>query len=301
MTVQAFLHQIYYSDATRASLDPGFIPLDNLANERPDWREYWPIRSYLLEHAGRMDESAFYGFFSPKFGQKTGLTGAAAHEWIASQPGDADVLLMSPFFDQIAVYWNVFEQAMNHHKGFFATFKQAAELLVPGLVLEALVTDSRNTVFSNFFVAKPAFWREWLAANERLFALAEANDTPLGRELNAEAGYGKTTVPAKVFMMERVATLLLATQPRWRVARRDPLLTPMDSLFAPYRLELICLDALKIAATERGLSEYREAFRFIRQKIAAQSKAVHEAREAARAQSAARADSSAEGSLQREK
>ena len=39
--------------------------LDNLRNERPDWREYWPIRRFLLE--GTPDPDAFYGFFSPRF------------------------------------------------------------------------------------------------------------------------------------------------------------------------------------------------------------------------------------------
>ena len=45
------IHQIYYSPETRAQLDAGFTPLDNLANERPDWREYWPIRNHLLRNA----------------------------------------------------------------------------------------------------------------------------------------------------------------------------------------------------------------------------------------------------------
>jgi hypothetical protein len=283
MTGRFHLHQIYYSAGTREGLDPGFIALDNLANERPDWREYWPIRRFLIDHAGRLDETAQYGFFSPKFQEKTGLSAAEARAFMAAQPGDPDVILLSPFFDQMAFYWNIFEQAMNHHKGFFDTFKEAAELIVPRLVLEALATDSRHSVFSNFFAAKPAFWRAWLAANETLFALAEANATPLGRSLNAEASYGKTTVPAKVFMMERMATLLLATQPHWKVARRDPLLAPIDTLFAPYRLELICMDALKIAARERGVGECRDAFRFIRQQVAARSKAAHDAAEAAKA------------------
>ena len=39
-----YAYQIYYSEQTRDALDPGFLPLDNLANPRPDWREYWPIR-----------------------------------------------------------------------------------------------------------------------------------------------------------------------------------------------------------------------------------------------------------------
>ena len=149
----AHIHQIYYSPTTREQLDPGFIPLDNLANTRPDWREYWPIRRYLLENPPEGDE--FIGFFSPKFGEKTGLNAATVQEFIARQPDDTDVILLSPFFDQIAGYWNIFEHGMSHHPGIFDTFKLAANELLPGVVLEAITTDSRNTVFSNFFVANP--------------------------------------------------------------------------------------------------------------------------------------------------
>jgi hypothetical protein len=66
--------QIFYDQKTRDALDPGCIPLDNLANERPDWREYWPMREFLLGET--LVEDRYYGFFSPKFGQKTNL-GAA--------------------------------------------------------------------------------------------------------------------------------------------------------------------------------------------------------------------------------
>lgn len=271
----AHIHQIYYSPATREQLDPGFIPLDNLANTRPDWREYWPIRRFLLENPPEGDE--FIGFFSPKFGDKTGLNAAAVQEFIARQPDDTDVILLSPFFDQIAGYWNIFEHGMSHHPGIFDTFKLAANELLPGVVLEAITTDSRNTVFSNFFVAKPAFWKGWLAKNEILFAIAEKDNSDLAARLNAPVRYGNVEVQAKVFMMERVATFMLATEPTWRVQVRDPLLVQIDSLYRQFRLELICMDALKIASTIRHASEYREAYRHLRNQIVQQSKANHEA------------------------
>ncbi|MDX2221024.1 MAG: hypothetical protein SF172_18565 [Burkholderiales bacterium] len=284
MAAAAFLHQIYYSDATRANLDPGFIPLDNLANERPDWREYWPMRRFLLEHAGRMDESAFYGFFSPKFGEKTGMTANDAHEFITSVQHHTDVVLFPPFFDQGACYLNVFEQAISHHRGFFPTFKAAVDHIAPGVAIESLITDSRNTVFSNFFAARPRFWRDWLAANEVLFAIAESREGELAQSLNAEAPYKSGTGPvaAKVFMMERVATLLLTTQRDWRVAVRDPMAAPEEPLFAPYRAELIAMDALKIAASLRGASGYLQTFRRLQQYIAQSSRARFELREESR-------------------
>ena len=271
----ARIHQIYYSTATHEQLDPGFIPLDNLANKRPDWREYWPIRRYLLENPPEGDQ--FIGFFSPKFAEKTGLNAAAVQEFIARQPDDTDVILLSPFFDQIAGYWNIFEHGMSHHPGIFDTFKLAANELLPGVVLEAITTDSRNTVFSNFFVAKPSFWNRWLEKNEILFAIAEKDNSDLAARLTAPVRYGKGEVQAKVFMMERMASFMLATEPKWRIQVRDPLLVPFYPLYRQFRLELICMDALKIASTIRHASEYREAYRHLRNQIVQQSKANHEA------------------------
>src|SRR5262245_31529739 len=108
------LHLIAYNEATRASIaaaSPGWLTLDNLANPRPDWYEYWPIRQHLLaaEAEGRLDEDAFYGFFSPKFTAKTGLDHAAVARFVADHAGAADVLLFSPQPDMGAFFLNVFE------------------------------------------------------------------------------------------------------------------------------------------------------------------------------------------------
>src|SRR5450631_89982 len=42
------LFQILTPHVAREDLDPGFSVLDNCANPRPDWFEYWPIRNFLL-------------------------------------------------------------------------------------------------------------------------------------------------------------------------------------------------------------------------------------------------------------
>ncbi len=277
MTSRARLHQIFYSDATRVALDPGFTPLDNLANERPDWREYWPIRRVLLTET--LDETCFHGFFSPKFGEKTGLKSDDCLALIARAAPDTDVVLFSPFYDQIAFYWNIFEQAVSHHRGLLPTFQAAAALVQPGVAIESLITDSTNTVFSNFFAARPPFWRAWLAANERLFAEAESGTGPLHDGLNAEAIYGPGPVAAKVFMMERVATLLLASQPGWKVLVRDPHESPAEPLFAMWQDALMQMDALKIASRQepQRAPEFFAAFRDLQRNIAAQSRAQHAA------------------------
>ena len=43
------VYQILNHYTPREELDPGFLVLDNSANERPDWYEYWPMRKFLRE------------------------------------------------------------------------------------------------------------------------------------------------------------------------------------------------------------------------------------------------------------
>ena len=47
------IFQILNHYTSRRELDAGFGVVDNAANERPDWFEYWPIRKFLLNHALR--------------------------------------------------------------------------------------------------------------------------------------------------------------------------------------------------------------------------------------------------------
>ena len=55
------LYHIAYSEKTLAEVPPGYLILDNVNSPRNDWREYWPIRRFLIDED--LDENAFYGFF----------------------------------------------------------------------------------------------------------------------------------------------------------------------------------------------------------------------------------------------
>jgi hypothetical protein len=264
---QSSIYQIFYSEQTRSELDPGFLPLDNLRNERPDWREYWPMRRFLLEQ--ELDGDRYYGFFSPKFRQKTGLTAAAVHEFIREQDGAPDVISFSPFFDQMAYPLNIVELAAERH-GCADTFARCAAVIAPTFRMESSVMSSLDTIYCNFFVAKPRFWAEWLRACERIFAEAEQALTPLGEGLNRFVMYETASAPAKVFIMERIASLLLWAQPQWRVKAYNPtLLPPLSPQFVAMITgpTLLVLDSLKIAHVRTGAEQYLTAYRQLRETI----------------------------------
>ncbi|HEY0800529.1 MAG TPA: hypothetical protein VGD54_06775, partial [Steroidobacteraceae bacterium] len=108
-------YQILNHYTSAQELDPGFDVLDNSANERPDWYEYWPIRRFLLNES--LDENAFYGFLSPKFKLKTNLSAAEVCDFIRASDPATEVVLFSPSIHNSAFFLNVFEHGNAEHPG----------------------------------------------------------------------------------------------------------------------------------------------------------------------------------------
>jgi len=253
-------YQILNHYTSREELDPGFEVLDNSANVRPDWYEYWPIRNFLVNEP--LQEDAFYGFLSPKFKLKTNLDAAAVKKFIADCPPATDVALFSPSIHLSALYLNVFEHGDAEHPGLMTAARQFFARIGQPATLDRLVTDSRNTVHSNYFIARPRFWRAWLAITEQLFAIAESPDDPVGKLLCAPTEYrGRRSVHMKIFLMERVASWILCTDPGFRAAVHDPFAARSRIYKLP--LALIC-DALKIAYVSQGRAQYKDVFMLLR-------------------------------------
>jgi hypothetical protein len=254
------IYQILNHYTSRQELDPGFKVLDNSANERPDWFEYWPIQRFLLNEA--LDEDAFYGFLSPKFKLKTSLSADAVRESVLAADPATDVILLSPSIHNSAYYLNVFEHGDAEHPGLKDVAKRLFERLELHSDLDSLVSDSRNTVHSNYFIAKPRFWRAWLAINEKMFTIAETPSDALGEALRAPTTYrGGSTVQMKIFIMERLATWLLSSDRSFAARVRDPFVARARIYKLP--VAIVC-DALKIAYATQGRTQYKDVFLLVR-------------------------------------
>jgi hypothetical protein len=241
-------------------LDPGFAVLDNSANERPDWFEYWPIRKFLLNEA--LDEDAFYGFLSPKFKHKTNLSAALVREFILAADAATDVVLFSPSIHNSAYFLSVFEHGEAEHPGLAGVATRLFERIHRPFDIHGFISDSRNTVHSNYFIAKPRFWRAWLAITEKMFAIAETPDDELGKALRAPTAYrGRNDVQMKIFVMERIATWILVTDPSFVARVRDPFAA--RSRFYKLPVAVVC-DALKIAYVTLGRGQYKDVFLLVR-------------------------------------
>jgi len=257
---KAHIFQIFYDAQTQKSLDPGFLPLDNLENLRPDWREYWPIRSYLLNNA--LDENCFYGFFSPKFKEKTNLSADDCFGFIAKQSDDVDVITFSPYFDIGAWFQNTFLQAISQHPNARQPIEGALKLINPKLNVDEIVMHSGNIIYCNFFVAKPEFWREWLKICELIWIEAESGLSSIAQGLNSMAENHDSPAAVKTFFIERIASLILCTNNDWKVKVFNPFELPFsDAPIASEGAALIQMDALKMAYLQQHRPEYLDLFK----------------------------------------
>lgn len=258
------LFTLAWSPETCSQTDPDITILDNTANSRPDWREYWPIRHFLKN--SELEENTLYGFLSPKFFAKTGLSGDAVIHFIREHSNDVDVFTFSPQADMSAFFLNVFEQGEIFDPGFMDTCQALAREIGIAADLHTLIMDSQQTVFSNFIVATPAFWRHWLTACEKIFQLAETDDSPLARQINAQTTY-PGQVPRKVFIIERIASLLLATG-QWKSQPYSTFRCAWSALpTSQFRTEAVISDALKLAYNKTQDGEYKKAYGEIRKQI----------------------------------
>lgn len=261
----ARLFQIVYSNTAHEAPEPGYGIIDNLSNERPDWYEYWPIRAFLQRES--LDEEAFYGFFSPKFRTKTNLGHADVVDFIQRQATQADVVLFSPQPDMGAFFLNVFEQGEFFDTGLIETVNQALVAIGMPVDVTGLVMGSRQIVFSNYFAARPRFWREWLRINEALFAICEGPAGPLKDLLCRPTTY-PGAAQRKVFIQERIASLMLTVQPGWRSVACNPFDMAWSSLpFREHPHDAFISDALKLAYRDQAFPQYVEAFATVRQRL----------------------------------
>ena len=264
------LYTIAYSGETLSKASDGYLVLDNSDNPRPDWREYWPIRRFLIDQA--LDTDAFYGFFSPRFGEKTGLSHRSVCSFVEHAPHSVDVVTFSPQPDIGAFFSNVFVGGEMADPGFLATGQMLADRVGLSLDILNLVTDSTRTVFSNFVVARTSYWLEWLRICEVVFEACESGpfDDAFTQALLKRTNYGEG-VARKVFIIEGVASLILAQRSASTIAAYSPFEFAWSSQMGKFKEEAVICDALKLAMRINKFSDYRKVFDTIQRRVLKES------------------------------
>ncbi len=252
------IHQIYYSPESFAKLDSGFIPLNN-SDGPPSVREYWPIRQYFLNNP--VKDNDLIGFFSPLFYEKTGLSSKDVYTHIENNP-NKDVYLFNPYFHITAWHFNTFTQGEMSHPGIIDITNKAMHMMKIEIDVNNLAMSSKNSVYCNYFVASGSFWKRWLMVAEFIYALSTIDESFIGKSLKEKTTYIKESLPMKVFIIERIASMLLAIPNTWAINAKLIFINMQYRANSPVSFleKMIVLDSLKSSFIETKNPIYLNTF-----------------------------------------
>lgn len=197
----ARMFQIYYKPEQIYQLDPTLTPFDNTANEHPELREW---HCWKQIHGSRLVEGIdYWGAVSPKFGEKTKLTGHQFLQFVHDNPGK-DVYYMCPsWINTSAKSFNVWADGEKYHPGLIALANEILHRL--GYNIDVASLDMTTYFFSNFFIANKRFWEEYMKFVDALLTLCQEDQVLHGKVLGKGRSnyYQDPTAPMFPFLVER--------------------------------------------------------------------------------------------------
>ena len=238
------IRKIFYNDASFNLIKPPYIPLDNTGGDKT-WFEFLPILEFLKKN--KLEENIFYGFFSPKFYEKTGFDSDFISKALAENV-DKDVLLFSPAWDQLCLYVNPWEQGEQHHKGITKATQDFLNYINHPIEILNLVSTTHTSVFSNFVVAKAEYWDKWLVLASKFFEYCNDSSNILSQ---ISTLHRDDFLPLKVFIQERFPSIILADKTFKTAAFKSK--KPM--VFQGYQQELLRCDFLKESMLNTGVKK----------------------------------------------
>ena len=205
------IHTICYAPGMAANVDPAFLPFDVSASPEVDRREIAHMLSFWRQ--GRHKDYAVSGLLSPRFTEKTGMSGRSFIDFIKSNPG-YDVWLVNPFPQYHYISFNIWEHGEFWHPGL--SDRANTLLTAAGLNLDVRTqprSRPETLLFSNCWAGTPAFWDRFMGDIE---ALVMASST-LPTMLDLAPYHLDKPAPYFPFFFERYLTTFLTQNSDLRV------------------------------------------------------------------------------------
>lgn len=201
---------IYYNQDTRACISHDFIPLDNCKPKRPELFEIEPILRFITD--SELENDSFYGFFSPRLFEKTGLSSDDIFPIDEDTFKKHDVVSISPH--PISGRWlkNPIHQG-KQHGGFrwrFDCLVSEAKISTSEIQEEFIygTPNPEYFLYSHYFWATGKFWKKWAEKIQNILEM-ESSDNTFRAIINSRCSYKETNqYNYLVFLLERVAGLL---------------------------------------------------------------------------------------------
>ena len=203
------IFQIHYRAQQTAMLDPAFVPYNNAGDLDP------LLEFNVFRKLWRGAETAgldYWGALSWKFSQKSGLSGQALLETIEANPG-YDAYFCNPHPETEALFHNLWFQGETSHPYFRRLVR---EVFIAAGLDETSIDEfwpARLFASTNYFVARPAFWAEYIPFVEHVVASARDNLSKAGRAMlmssMADAKGAHADASYMPFIIERLFSTFL--------------------------------------------------------------------------------------------
>jgi hypothetical protein len=203
-----------YDDSVIPLLDPSFLPVDGRRNARTETRE---VGLFL-----RMFHSALYrcatltGILSPKFNEKTQISGREFLAFIKKNPG-YDVYFVNPFPQNAYYTYNVWYHGELAHPGFMALAAILFEHAGYDPIVMSEARDAHATLlYSSYWVGNQRFWNGYIGMVTRLMDTLGRMPHRLLSRFYSTASYDFGTVSYLPFIFERTFSTYLHINPEIR-------------------------------------------------------------------------------------
>lgn len=237
------IHQIFYHESQKDSLDPAFIPYNNEGRNYPYNFEYAVF--FDLYKNVDWNETDLLGTVSWKFHQKTGLSGQQVLEHIKANPG-YDVYFVNPF-PELCIYRSVWDHGEEFHPRLKVITRQLFEACGYDTSLLEQETPPNLTAYCNYWVGNRTFWDEYITYLKPIWERAHMDNGALGLELRKIAD-PFIKAPYMPFVFERLFSTFLS-QKRAHL-KSSPLSINSDKLKKNPYLSLIHRKIVKISNLE---------------------------------------------------
>ncbi len=210
----AIMFQNFYTEGQETKLDPAFVPHDGTRNARTDHRE---VALFLrLYHSGQYKAADYTGIVSPKFGERTRITGTAFLDFVARNPG-YDVYFINSYPSNAYYSFNVWEHGEIHHPGLMTLAQYLFDCAGLGWDVFHMGRNSRATLlYCNYWLGNERFWDRFIDLNLRLLRAAESLPPRARARLLALDPDYPDPVPMLPFVLERLFSTLLLMEPAIR-------------------------------------------------------------------------------------
>lgn len=153
-----YLYQIQYDDASKPSDTSGFKAFDVRDNPEFLKREMAHMMRFYDDIVSKGSDDSYYGLFSPKFNEKSGLSSADVMNFVEKNL-EADVCLFNPFPMTVYKNLNVWRQGEENHPDLIRLANQMFDKAGFDFDAASFHRNSlANTVYCNYWVAKKSFF-----------------------------------------------------------------------------------------------------------------------------------------------